>query len=70
MKTWGQKTFIFLASLGASFAGLYPAAGCTGGCAGCLHCAGLGGAAAVLVAIGALKKRNRGENAGDGAAEP
>ena len=57
MKTWGQKIFIFLASLGATFAGLYPAQGCTGACAGCLQCAGLGGAAAVLVLIGFAKKK-------------
>jgi len=70
MKTWGRKILIFLASLGTAFAGIYPAQGCTGGCAGCLHCAGLGGAAAVLVLIGVAKKKKHDVAAGRGAQEP
>jgi len=52
MKEWRQKSLIFLTALGTTLAGIFPAAGCTGGCANCFQCAGIGGVAAILAALG------------------
>lgn len=57
MKDWKRKVFFFATTMGLTVAGLVPAAGCTGGCASCFHCAGLGGAGAILAAIGLLKRK-------------
>ncbi len=63
MKAWGRKILVFLTALGTTLAAVFPASGCTGGCINCFQCAGLGGAAAVLMAIGAVggKKQSSGQ---------
>lgn len=63
MKEWKRKVFYFVTTMGLTVAGLVPAAGCTGGCAGCFHCAGLGGTGAILAAIGLLKRKRQRANA-------
>ncbi|PKN17251.1 MAG: hypothetical protein CVU71_17115 [Deltaproteobacteria bacterium HGW-Deltaproteobacteria-6] len=59
MKKWGRKILVFLTALGTTFAAIFPAAGCTGGCANCFQCAGFGGAAAILMAMGAMGRKSR-----------
>jgi len=57
MNDWRYKMRMFLTALLMSFGGILPAAGCTGGCGACFQCAGLGGAMAVLTAIGTARKK-------------
>ena len=62
MKEWGSKILVFLTTLAATFTGILPASGCTGGCGSCFKCAGVGGVAAILIAIGvAGKKKEHGK---------
>ena len=56
MKDWRYKIRMFLTALFISFAGIIPAVRCPGGCGPCFNCAGLGGALAVLAAIGTARK--------------
>jgi len=51
MKRTRQNVLVFLAALGATLAGVLPSAGCTGGCATCFRCAGLGGVAIALTVL-------------------
>ena len=57
MNDWRYKMRMFLTALLMSFGGILPAAGCTGGCGACFQCAGLGGAMAVLAAIGTAREK-------------
>jgi len=65
MKEWRRNIPIFLTALVTTFAGIFPATGCTGGCGSCFQCAGFGSVSAILIAIGVAGRKKQNEKEGN-----